>query len=63
MTFGLPGMQVRPLERLRKTTVCPCASLSMIFADPAIPGGPSRHGSFDFRLCRLACLNSIGTAA
>lgn len=38
MTFGLPGMQVKPLEPPRKTTICPFASFSMIFADR---GGPA----------------------
>src|SRR5262249_9451921 len=41
MTFGMPGMQVKPLDPSRKTTVCPWASLSMIFADWAISAGPA----------------------
>ena len=36
-----PGMQVKPLLPSRRTTVCPCASLSTIFADLAISGGPA----------------------
>src|SRR5215831_10245897 len=39
--FGLPGIQVNPLEPSRKTTMRPCPSFSMIFADLAISGGPA----------------------
>jgi hypothetical protein len=41
ITVGFPGMQVKPLDPSRKTTVCPCASLATIFANRVISGGPA----------------------
>lgn len=67
MTFGLPGMQVKPLDPSRKTTVCPLASLSMIFADWAISAGPADMARsifvsvvslVSFPMARLAGLDS-----
>src|SRR5271156_3231826 len=40
-TFGLPGMQVKPLFPWRSTTVLPCASVSTILAERAISVGPA----------------------
>ena len=61
MTFGLPGMQVKPLVPSRKTTRWPWASLSMIFAERAISGGPADMARSIF--ASVVSLVSIATAA
>src|SRR5262245_18358291 len=41
ITFGFPGMQVKPFVPSRSTTVLPCESVSIMRADVAISGGPA----------------------
>jgi hypothetical protein len=41
MTFGLPGMHVKPLFPSCSTTVFPFESISTILADFAISAGPA----------------------
>src|ERR1700675_5195995 len=40
-TLGLPGMHVKPLLPSRRITLLPCASVSMIRADPEMLSGPA----------------------
>src|ERR1700685_1709739 len=58
ITFGLPGMQVKPLLPSRRTTVCPCASLSTISAALAISGGPA-----DMARSIFACAVSLASVS
>src|SRR5580658_7031460 len=56
MTFGLPGMHVKPLLPSRRTTVFPFESVSTILADFATSAGPA-----DIARAILACVVSPAT--
>src|SRR5262249_35569975 len=57
ITFGFPGMQVKPFVPSRNTTIFPCESVSTMRADFAISGGPA-----DMARSILACTDSVSSA-
>src|SRR5580692_5870450 len=57
ITLGFPGIQVKLLLALRRTTVLPSVLMSMIRADLAMPAGPA-----DIARAILLCEVSLASA-
>ena len=56
ITLGFPGIQVKPLLPLRRTTVLPSALVSIIRADLAMSSGPA-----DIARAILICVVSLAS--